>query len=562
MYIDDYQEFVYGSTKYYVQIQFDQPYYFSSDKLSVYITIYYNKNTNIINTSSKEYISKSEYTVKELSDDYFLDYGAIQLYGYTTNNINNLNLDNYNGNNNNILNKLFGYKLNLEKNDSQINTRIIFVSNPYVFISNLNLNKKYDKIGPFYYSCVIPPFLPPSFNGNYKKYGYFLLLTFGTHKNSNNSINFLGSKIQKNLRFDIKLFGPFSTSVKCLLSLSNIFKFSYPITSPNKQNENLYLENNQNNIINKYNDYNNEYFKYYENFQLCKNKFIKNLEEEYQNKIINYKEILLNNSSNLKLRFFEPLAQTIDLENKLLNLPKSILELYWQNSLEIMKLNNFEIIKDNLVYENIYYKKKNEILYINYQNQLVAICNISNINNWYKYDSINISFNMLNAKWKTQEIHILINRIEEVKFINIDEINKSTKQIYNYKRCTLWDNFFEHNININNLSIIPSFITDDIKVYYQLIIHFFIYINKDCNNMEFLQIDKLNMIGKLTWISNPISIYQNYQDISYNKKNHFFEINNQYKEFSNIIESLQKPSNSIFKLFCLNNLLQYKSIEM
>ncbi|OII77524.1 hypothetical protein cand_016840 [Cryptosporidium andersoni] len=554
MYIDC-QEFVYGSARYYIQIQFDQPYYFSSDKLSVYITIYYNKNKNLINTLPKEYISKPEYIVKELSDDYFLDYGAIQLYGYTTNNI-NFNLDHYNGNYN-ILNKLFGYKSNLERNN-QINTRIIFVSNPYVFISNLSLNKKYDKIGPFYYSCIIPPFLPPSFNGQYKKYGYFLLLTFGTHKNSNN-INCLGSKIQKRLRFDIKLFGPYPTSVNCLLSFSNIFKFSHPITSPNKQNKNLYLENNQDNIINQY-YYNNEYCDYYQDFQLCKNKFIKNLEEQYQNKIINYKEILLNNSSNLKLRFFEPLAQTIDLQNKLLNLPKSILELYWQNSLEIMKLNNFEITKDHFIYENIY-KKKSEILHINYQSQLVAICNISNINHWYKCDSINISFNMSNAKWKTQEIHILINRIEEVKFINVDQINKSTKQIYNYKRCTLWDNFFQHNININNLSIIPSFTTDDIKVYYQLIIHFFIYINKDCSNMEFLQIDKLNMIGKLTWISPPISIYQNYQDIFYNKK-YYFEINDQYKEFSNIIELFQTPSNSIFKLFSLNNLLQYKSIEM
>ncbi|EEA06159.1 uncharacterized protein CMU_019160 [Cryptosporidium muris RN66] len=562
MYIDDYQEFVYGSTRYYVQIQFDQPYYFSSDKLSVYITIYYNKNKNLINTLPKEYISKPEYIVKELSDDYFLDYGAIQLYGYTTNNINHFNLDHYNGNYN-ILNKLFGYKLNLEKNN-QINTRIIFVSNPYVFISNLNLNKKYDKIGPFYYSCIIPPFLPPSFNGQYKKYGYFLLLTFGTHKNSNNNINCLGSKIQKRLRFDIKLFGSYPTLVNCLLSFSNIFKFSYPITSPNKQNKNLYLENNQDNIIHqyKYNYYNNEYFHYYQDFQLCKKQFIKNLEKQYQNKIINYKEILLNNSSNLKLRFFEPLAQTIDIQSKLLNLPKSILELYWQNNLEIMKLNDFEITKDHFIYKNIFYKKKNEILHINYQNQLVAICNISNINHWYKYDSINISFNMLNARWKTQEIHILINRIEEVKFINIDQINKSTKQIYNYKRCTLWDNFFQHNININNLSIIPSFTTDDIKVYYQLIIHFFIYTNKDCNNMEFLQIDKLNMIGKLTWISPPISIYQNYQDIFYNKKYYSFEINDQYKEFSNIIELFQTPSNSIFKLFPLNNLLQYKSIEM
>ncbi|KAH8739942.1 hypothetical protein FG386_001055 [Cryptosporidium ryanae] len=513
--------------RYNIEVCFDQPYYYSSEKVRCYIKVNFQKNKDNSDINGNNELKKED----------ILDYITIQLYGFAT--YSNELLDNLNINTSYIsVNQLLSNMISIgNRNNRSINSKskTIFTSNPYILASNIKLDGFEGNIGSFTYTCYLPPFIPPTYIGRYISFNYIALITIGINNITNNTKFYKMTVkeknedelktysnfpiIQKKLKFDIKCLGPHPNSLKLQL---NQFQYKIqhylPITAiDNKNYIDYYYENN--NTIEKIPSLtdttitnsslsDNLGFKVFNplnNNDIIKNVLnIYNKKVSYLNKIMNQGELYTH-----KLRFFEK-NNGNDVYNYLSNNPKSSLELLWENEIVIINYPKKMILNTN---NN---KTHTENLTINYKNKLVLNCNIKNLNNWSEKLPLILHFNFANCIWKTQEIHIIINRIENIDKNNDDEKETNTTVIYDYKRCNIWDLEFTHQIQPIFSNIIQSINTNSISIYYQLCIYFFIFdFKEEKKNVKYLDLNLFPNIIKLSWKSDKLYILPKCDQINY-----------------------------------------------
>ncbi|KAK6589439.1 hypothetical protein RS030_203194 [Cryptosporidium xiaoi] len=518
------ESFCIDAVRYNIEIYFDQPYYYSSEKVRCYVKMNYQKNL------SKKTGNNSNNKDDEVENEELLDYVIIQLYGFATYSDDLLDIFNSNPA---PINQLFSNIINFRnKSNRAINckNKTIFTSNPYILASDIKLVGSEGNIGTFTYTCHLPPFIPPTYNGRYISFNYITLITIGINniKFNNTNINEQNGNdiqtnlnlpiIQKKVKFDIKCLGPHPNSLKLQLNQFQCKNQHYfPMTAMDKN----YIDNYENNnTIEKIpsltetditnsglnNNFNIELFNSYSNNQVLENILnIYNRKVHYLNKIMSQ-----NESYIYKLRFFES-SNGINIYNYLNNHPKSFLELSWENETSII---NYPM----KLLQNTDKNKRNntENLTINYKNKLVLNCNIKNLNNWTEKSPIILHFDFSNCIWKTQEIQVIINRIENIENSSNNQNNIRTTTVYEYKRCNIWDLEFTHQIQPIFSNTIQSINTNSISIYYQLCIYFFIFdFEKKRKKINYLNVNRFSNIIKLSWKSSKLDVLPKYDQIDY-----------------------------------------------
>ncbi|KAH8582356.1 putative low complexity [Cryptosporidium sp. chipmunk genotype I] len=581
-----------NSTKYTVQICFDQPYYYSSEKIRCNLKVFYERF--------------DQYN-ENLEGYELLDYITIQLFGYASFSNELLNFINSNSHFsasstaspssiNQFISNIFSLTSRLDrlgiaaKQSSQKN-KPIFVSNPYILVSDVKISKSKDEIGTFMYTCFLPPFIPPTFTGKLISFNYTALVTIGINNKMklerpshlfdfiqtagvtnqdlrNKSLRNSIPTIQKKLKFDIKCLGPHPRSSGLIFSPIKRSGIYHPITALNNNYYHSILVDDFNSVITNSSEKipSIEATTSYRNIcEVSEIEFLSasgnnpklildHLNSKFQRKSLYLKAIQSQNEFSIpKMRFFE-LHDNIDIYSCLNTCPKSLLEVYWENEVTIIhspgNLRTEQILhSDSHPFKSF---NNSEILNINYKNELVAICRISNSNSWSSSNPIIIHFDLFKSYWKTQEIHIKLKRIEIIRQ-NSQDLNGIQNQIivYSYKKCTLWDLEFSHQINPLSSFLIQSMDSDIFYVYYQLSFDFFVYnTEKKLKQINYLDVNRFPNLIKLSWNSSPINYYGQSQKLLI--------------QSTDKIDSLSNISSYFHPLFSIlpnNNVYVSKSIE-
>ncbi|KAL3127301.1 Rgp1 family protein [Cryptosporidium hominis] len=582
------------TTKYTVQICFDQPYYYSSEKIRCSLKVFYERFTQ----------------ENEASENYeLLDYITIQLFGYASFSNELLNFINSNSNFfvssttssssiNQFISNIFNITSRLDRlgitgRQGNQKNKPIFVSNPHILVSDVKISKSKDEIGTFTYSCFLPPFIPPTFTGKLISFNYTALVSIGINNKMkpdrpNQLFNFefiqtlggtnqdKGNKslkstiptFQKKLKFDIKCLGPHPKSSGLIFSPIKRSGTYHPITALNNNFYHSIPIDDINSVVTNSSEKIPSIVTTtpYSNFcEVSEIEFLSasgnnpkiildHLNSKFQRKSLHLKAIQSQNELDItKMRFFE-LHDNIEIYSYLNACPKSLLEVYWENEVSIIhspeNLKNDQIIYSApLAFNN---SNNNEILNINYKNELVAICRISNSNSWSSSNPIIVHFDFFKSYWKSQEIHITLKRIEVIRQNSQDSHGIQNQVIiYNYKKCTLWDLEFSHQINPLSSFLIQSLDSDIFYVYYQLSFDFFIYsTEKKLKRINFLDVNRFPNLIKLSWNSSPINYYGKFQKLQIQNTDKIDSLSN--------ISSYFHPLSSILPS---NNTCLSKSIE-
>lgn len=541
------------SIKYTVQICFDQPYYYSSEQIKCSLKVLYERFGQ-----EKEALDCHE----------LLDYITIQLFGYAS--ISNETLSYLNSPTGSspaptsastssisqLISNIFNITSRLDllglsgKQNCQKN-KPIFVSNPHILASDVKICKPKGEIGSFLYTCFLPPFIPPTFSGKLVSFNYIALVTIGINnklklERSSQLLNldFLqdGDKaslsqdsmfsrkstlptIQKKLKFDIRCLGPHQRSSGLLFSpvrrtggsyhpitaLSIHFNHSLPIddfssivTSSSEKMHPPVAFSMSKSSSNIFETSDLELLSTPENNPKL---ILDHLNNQFKRKAASLKTIISQSDlSASKMRFFE--LHDINVYSSLNFCPKSLLEIYWEN--EISSIHSPEHFKNNPTFNQNHPPSNNdESLIINYKGELVMTCKISNSNSWSSSHPIIIHFDFSKSYWKTQEIHVKVKRIEVVRQSPQDTNGiKNQTIIHNYRKCTLWDLEFSHQVGPLSSFLIPSFDSDTFYIYYQLSFDFFIYsTEKKVKRINFLDVNRFPNLIKLSWNSSPITYF-------------------------------------------------------
>lgn len=543
------------SIKYTVQICFDQPYYYSSEKIRCNVKVFYEK----LNQESK-YLEEYE----------LLDYITIQLFGYASFSNELLNYLNSNSDFstsivpsssiNQFISNLFNItsrfdRLGITGRQGNQRNKPIFVSNPYILISDVKILKYKDEIGTFMYTCFLPPFIPPTFSGKLISFNYIALVTIGMNnkiksEKLNNLFNLEFSQIestsqdqsnkfsknsmptiQKKLKFDIRCLGPHPESSGLLFFPIKRTGVYHPITALNNNYYHSIPIDDFNSVITNSSEkipsiaattpYSNICELFEIEFLTASSSnpkvILDHLNNKFQRKSFCLKAIKAQSDSKIpKMRFFE-LQDNIDIYSCLNAFPKSFLEVYWENEASIIY--SPKHIKSDQFLNSVPLSSKDqnsdELLTINYKNELVVTCRILNSNKWSSSCPIIIHFDFSKSYWKTQEVHITLKRIELIhQNFNDSQGIQNQIIIYNYKKCTLWDLEFSHQINPKSSLLIKSLNSENFHVYYQILIDFFIYsTEKKLKKINFLDVNRFPNLIKLSWSSSPISYYDQSQKL-------------------------------------------------
>lgn len=546
------------STKYTVHICFDQPYYYSSERVKCSLKVLY------------ERLGQE----KDAPEDHeLLDYITIQLFGYAS--ISNETLSYLNSSTksfqmpsssastssiNQLISNIFNITSRLDllglsgKQNFQKN-KPIFVSNPHILASDVKILDKKGEIGSFLYTCFLPPFIPPTFSGKLVSFNYIVLVTIGINnksrlERSNQLFNLdflqVGDKaslsqdntshrssalpiIQKKLKFDIRCLGPHQRSSGLLFSPIKRTGSYHPITALNSYfHRRLPIDDFSSIMTNSSEKMppsvvftmsycSNNFFEVSDVKLLSSSgnnpkSILNNLNDQFQRKIAYIKTMISQNDLSVpKMRFFE-LLDNINVYSSLNYCPKSLLEIYWEN--EISLIHSPGHFKDNSTLDLTTPPfSNNESLGINYKGEMVVTCKISNLNSWSSSHPIIIYFDFSKSYWKTQEIHIKIKRIEVIRQ-SPQDTNGIQNQIiiHNYRKCTLWDLEFSHQVGPLSSFLTPSLESDTFHIYYQLSFDFFIYSTEEkLKRVNFLDINRFPNLIKLSWNSSPITYSEQLQ---------------------------------------------------
>ncbi|OII75159.1 uncharacterized protein cubi_03175 [Cryptosporidium ubiquitum] len=583
-----------GSIKYTVQICFDQPYYYSSEKIRCSIKVFYERLGQ-----ESEFLDEFE----------LLDYITIQLFGYASFSdelLNYLSTSNHfsassiapSSSMNRFISNLFNItsrfdRLGITVKQSNQRNKPIFVSNPYILISDVKILKSRDEIGTFMYTCFLPPFIPPTFSGKLISFNYIALVTMGINNKMKSersnylfNLDFIQARgriiqdqgkeslrnsiptIQKKLKFDIRCLGPHPRSSGILFSPIKRIGIYHPITALNNNYYHSIPIDDFNSVITNSSEkipsiatttpYSNICeLSEIEFLTACGSNpkiILDHLNSKFQRRSLCLKGIQAQSDSTIpKMRFFE-LQDNIDIYSSLNALPKSLLEVYWEN--EASRIHFPESLNSEQILYSTFHPSKglnnNETLSINYKNELVATCRISNSSSWSSSCPIIIHFDLSKSYWKTQEIHIILKRIEVIRQNSQDQHGIQNQiVIYNYKKCTIWDLEFSHQINPLSSFLIKSLDSDIFYVYYQLSFDFFIYTTeKKLKKINFLDVNRFPNLIKLSWCSSPISYYDQFQKLQIQSAGKIDSLSD--------ISSFSHPLSSILPN---NNISVSKSVE-
>ncbi|KAJ1611751.1 hypothetical protein OJ253_807 [Cryptosporidium canis] len=492
------------SIKYTVQIYFDQPYYFSSEKIICSLKVFYEKLNQEGDT---------------LLDHELLDYITVQLFGYAS--FSNEFLEHLNSNRNHskssinqFFNNLFNIRtrldlLGISGKQNNPKNKPIFVSNPYILASDVRISKPKGDIGTFLYTCFLPPFIPPTFNGKLISFNYVALVTIGINNksnldNSNQLFNLelprsgnISPIIQKKLKFNIKCLGPHPRSSGLLFLPIRKINSYHPITSLNTDSyHNPTTEDMDSTLVHSCQDHPTQILNQLNNIFQRRSDCLKTLSSK-------------NDSSNSKMRFFE-LHDHANIYSIFNSGPKSLLEVYWENEISSLFAPKLDKKTQTTPLNN------HESLSINYKGQLVAACKISNMSSWSSSKPIIIHLNFSGSHWKTQEVQIKIKRTEAFRQNqpDMDDLQNQTI-IYHYKKCTLWDLEFSHQVCPLSSFLIPPFESETFCTYYQLSLDFFIYnTEKKLKIVNFLDVNRFPNLIKLSWNSPPITYFGQSQNLN------------------------------------------------
>ncbi|KAF7455857.1 Reduced growth phenotype protein 1 [Cryptosporidium felis] len=542
-----------SSTRYTVDICFDQPYYFSSERIRCRLKIQYERNPKNLE--------------ERLEDFDLLNYVTIQLFGYTTlsgelQEILNSDSSSSSGAINNFFSNILGMNGRLDffgrggREPGQRN-KLIFVSNPFILTSNVKILKPKGEIGTFFYSCFLPPFIPPTFSGRFVSFSYIALVSIGLNNKTkvekhgrpfglDSFANFGYSSgqregdganssegpfpvVQKKLKFDIKCLGPHPRSSALFFSSIRRSGLYHPITAISRSvqkdvqiddfssiftcssdkipsvSDTLVLTNCPCEFSEK------EILSFSES---SPGLILQRVLGEFNRKIFHIKNFRTRGETSLpKMRFFE-LEDHLDVYSHLNGSPRSLFETYWEYEISAIRL---PTMLSSTLQRNSSPRKSpdsSENLTINFKNGLVASCKILNIGSWSASLPIVLNFSFLNSFWKTQEIHITIKRVEVIKKEERSNSKPTTESlessylqaVYSYKKCTLWDLEFSHQIKPLSSILVPSFRAGVVNTHYQLSIDFFIYgTEKSLKRINFLDVNRFPNLIKLSWSSGPIN---------------------------------------------------------